>query len=73
MIHYIFEDEQDDVLSILFRHSYSIDYCNKYFHYACGNGKLVKMAKDILENSSDDKVAIFIDMIPGNDSCNDLY
>lgn len=73
MIHYIFEDEQDDVLSILFRHSYNIDYCNKYFHYACGNGKLVKMAKDILENSSDDKVAIFIAMIPGNDSCNDLY
>ena len=73
MIHYIFEDEQDDILSILFRYSYDAEYCKRYFHYSRGNGNIIRMAESILNNNLGDKVAIFIDMIPGNESCSDLY
>lgn len=68
MIHYVFEDEPDDILSKLFCKSYRAKFVENNFHYTCGNGNILKVVKNLL-NNKDNKVAVFIDMIPGNKSC----
>ena len=69
MIH-LFEDKKDDILSQLFQFAYKGR--NVDIRYSDGSGKLFTIAKDILE-SSDERIAIYIDMIPGNIECRKIY
>lgn len=66
---YLFEDNEKDVLSKLYMQAYP-DEIRKNFVYTKGNGDLIKFA-DIYLKSSD--VAVFIDMVPDNENCRDIY
>lgn len=58
---FVFEDKKDDLLSVLFRASYS----NCSFIYANGCGNLESCVEDNL-SKSDDTILVFLDTIPDN-------
>lgn len=68
---YIFEDKEDDILSRLFRKSYSIEATNK-FVYSNGNGRIIKTAEEYLKETQEE-ICVFLDTIPGNDSIHRIY
>ena len=71
-MYYIFEDKQDDVTSKLFRQAYKNDFTDKYFLYTDGNGMLISTAEEKLADGIS-TVAVFLDLIPGNESCVRIY
>lgn len=71
-MYYIFEDKQDDVTSKLFRQAYKNDSTDKYFIYTDGNGMLISTAEEKLADGIS-TVAVFLDLIPGNESCVRIY
>lgn len=68
---YIFEDKEDDILSRLFRKSYSIEATNK-FVYSNGNGMIIKTVEEYLKEIQEE-ICVFLDTIPGNDSIHRIY
>lgn len=68
---YLFEDKEDDLISILYRHAYG-EEAQKNFIYCNGNSNIIIKLEDILKNT-DDKVIVFLDMVPDNKELNKLY
>lgn len=66
---YIFEDNEMDLLSRLFRASYSNETCNK-FVYTSGVGTILRKINTYLDI---DDVAVFMDMLPDNVNCSYIY
>lgn len=66
---YMFEDSDNDLLSRLFRASYSDATCKK-FMYTSGAGKMLKEVPKLIQT---DDIAVFIDMLPDNANCKYTY
>lgn len=67
----LFEDEEDDLLSKLYRSAYTEEISSK-FVYSGGNGNLKNKAIQIL-NSNSDRLFILLDSVPGNSDIIDIY
>lgn len=65
---FVFENKKDDLLSVLFRASYS----NCSFIYANGCGNLESCVEDNL-SKSDDSILVFLDTIPDNKNTVNIY
>lgn len=66
---YMFEDSDNDLLSRLFRASYSDETCKKFI-YTSGAGKMLKEVPKLIQT---DDIAVFIDMLPDNANCKYTY
>ena len=66
---YLFEDDSRDILSKLYMEAYP-EKMRRNFIYVRGNGELYKTAKNYLQYSD---IAVFIDMVPDNDTCREIY
>lgn len=67
---YIFEDNYESDISKLFRIAYNEDITNKFI-YANGNCNIINIIKQKIE--TEDFIVVYLDMIPGNRSCYDVY
>lgn len=67
---WLFEDKEDDELSVLLRLSMPVDIADR-FRYADGNGNLPEKAEELL--SEGDYVLVLLDTVPGNKSIRDIY
>lgn len=68
---YIFEDREADIISKLFKAAYDEVVYSKFI-YANGNGSIISIVDEQLENTQED-IAIFLDMIPGNKDIVKIY
>lgn len=66
---YLFEDDGKDPISKLFLASYS-EEAKKKMHFVFGSGNLKRHAAYYLDY---DDVAVYIDMVPDNESCSIAY
>lgn len=58
----IFEDYKEVNISKILKYAYSEDECNSVIDFTGGNGKVL----DYLENSSEDVIIAFVDIVPDN-------
>lgn len=68
---FIFEDFEDDILSLLFKQAYLPESAAKFI-YAEGNGNLEFQAKRVLKES-EDIIIVYLDTIPCNKATIDVY
>ena len=68
---YIFEDREDDVISQLFKVAYDEATYSKFI-YANGNGSIVSIVDEKLENTRE-CIVVFLDMVPGNKDIVKIY
>lgn len=68
---YIFEDHPDADISVLFKSAYSDNKVNS-FVYAEGNGNLIDKVNYYLSKTTD-MIVVFMDTVPGNKYCYDIY
>lgn len=68
---YIFEDNSDADISVLYKKAYDKDIIHK-FVYAEGNGRIKENVNNYLSITSE-KIVVFMDTIPGNKDCFRIY
>lgn len=68
---FIFEDFENDILSLLFKQAYQPESAAKFI-YADGNGNLEFEAKKALEES-EDVIVVYLDTIPCNKDTIEIY
>lgn len=67
---YLFEDKEDDNLSVLFRQSLP-ENLQKMIEYSNGNGYLVSKSEELLKTG--EMVVVILDTVPANKSIRDIY
>lgn len=67
---YVFEDSKNSMLSKFFEQSYPTEIVSK-FHYTKSNSKMRQYIVDHFDN--DDRIAVILDMMPGNQDLRDRY
>lgn len=67
---YVFEDNKKDPLPQLFMKSYCSEISSNFI-YTEGNGNVYHKVESLL--SSNDKILVYLDTIPGNDSTRKIY
>lgn len=70
---YIFEDNENADISVLFKEAYREYNRNLKFIYVMGNGRLYSEAKKQLELCNNEEVAVYMDMIPCNPDCAKIF
>ena len=67
---YLFEDKEDDTLSLLFRRTLP-EQVLKAVEYVNGNGNLVNRSRELI--AAGERVLVILDTVPANKSIRDIY
>jgi hypothetical protein len=62
---YLFEDREDDVLSVLYRNAYPVSV-TRDFVYSNGSGNLYGIAESISKSYASENILVFLDVVPDN-------
>ena len=67
---YLFEDKEDDTLSLLYRRTLP-EQVLKAVEYVNGNGNLVNRSRELI--AAGERVLVILDTVPANKSIRDIY